>query len=167
MVESLGHEAHVVADGEEAEAACRRFGPYLVLMDLEMPRMNGIEATRRLLSLARIGAIAPCRVMMCTSVTDLRPLRLAGAMNQTEVMEEAQRVFGACPDFYAKGARPGQLELLLSFHFPAAARERYAAQLEDQDEKLARLYELLSQQNAHLKELSDASTKLLTLLGSS
>jgi len=77
MVESLGHEAHVVADGEEAEAACRRFGPYLVLMDLEMPRMNGIEATRRLLSLARIGAIAPCRVMMCTSVTDLRPLRLA------------------------------------------------------------------------------------------
>ncbi len=57
--------------------------------------------------------------------------RLAGAMNQTEVMEEAQRVFGACPDFYAKGARPGQLELLLSFHFPAAARERYAAQLAD------------------------------------
>lgn len=55
--------------------------------------------------------------------------RLAGAMNQTEVMEEAQRVFGALPDFYAKGARPGQLELLLSFHFPARARERYAEQL--------------------------------------
>lgn len=57
--------------------------------------------------------------------------RLAGAMNQTEVMEEAQRVFGECPDFYAKGVRPGQLELLLSFHFPSAARERYAAQLAD------------------------------------
>lgn len=55
--------------------------------------------------------------------------RQAAAMNQAEVMEEAQRVFGACPDFYAKGARPGQLELLLSFHFPAAARKRYADRL--------------------------------------
>lgn len=55
--------------------------------------------------------------------------RQAAAMNQTEVMEEAQRVFGDCPDFYAKGARPGLLELLLSFHFPALARERHAAPL--------------------------------------
>lgn len=55
--------------------------------------------------------------------------RQAGAMNQLEVMEEAQQLFGDCPDFYAKGVRPGQLELLLSFHFPAVAQGRYGAQL--------------------------------------
>lgn len=57
--------------------------------------------------------------------------RQAAAMNQTEVMEEAQRVFGEFPDFYAKGVRAGQLELLLSFHFPAAAEVRYREQLVD------------------------------------
>jgi DNA-binding NarL/FixJ family response regulator len=33
-------------DGEEAVALCRELEPDLVLMDLSMPRMNGIEATR-------------------------------------------------------------------------------------------------------------------------
>lgn len=36
-------------DGEEAVAACREIKPDVVVMDIAMPRMNGIEATRRLL----------------------------------------------------------------------------------------------------------------------
>ncbi len=38
------------ADGVEALPLCRELMPDLILMDIEMPRMNGLETTRRILA---------------------------------------------------------------------------------------------------------------------
>jgi DNA-binding NarL/FixJ family response regulator len=50
-------------DGEEAVAAARRLQPDVVLMDIRMPRLDGISATRRLLT----GSPTPTRVVVLTT----------------------------------------------------------------------------------------------------
>ena len=41
-------ELHQASDGEEAVQTARREGPRLVFLDIDMPRMDGIEACRQM-----------------------------------------------------------------------------------------------------------------------
>lgn len=54
-----------VGDGAEAVTAAERLRPDVVLMDLDMPTMDGIEATRRILA-----GTSGARVLMLSGVTD-------------------------------------------------------------------------------------------------
>jgi CheY-like chemotaxis protein len=45
MIERLGHEVHVVGDGAQALEALGRESYDLILMDLQMPVMDGFQAT--------------------------------------------------------------------------------------------------------------------------
>jgi DNA-binding NarL/FixJ family response regulator len=62
------------ADGAEAVAICRSAAPDVVLMDLEMPVLDGIEATRGILAEAPATA-----VLVLTSFSDRR--RITGALD--------------------------------------------------------------------------------------
>jgi DNA-binding NarL/FixJ family response regulator len=56
------------ADGEEAVAATRRLRPDVVLMDIRMPELDGLEATRRILAEAPTTVAGePIRVLMLTT----------------------------------------------------------------------------------------------------
>jgi DNA-binding NarL/FixJ family response regulator len=63
----------VAADGAEAVQRCAELAPDVVLMDLDMPVLDGIEATRRI-----VAADAGAAVLVLTSFSD-RP-RIMGAL---------------------------------------------------------------------------------------
>jgi DNA-binding NarL/FixJ family response regulator len=62
------------ANGVEAVEMCRSLRPDVVVMDLEMPLMDGIEATRAIVTQA-----APPAVLVLTSFSDRR--RILGALD--------------------------------------------------------------------------------------
>jgi len=62
LIERAGHEVVAEArDGDEAVALTERMRPDLIVMDVKMPRLDGIEAARRIL------ATTPVPIVMVTA----------------------------------------------------------------------------------------------------
>jgi PAS domain S-box-containing protein len=48
MLDYMGHEVRVAADGVQAVTLAREFQPQVILLDIGLPRMDGYEACRRI-----------------------------------------------------------------------------------------------------------------------
>jgi len=73
-----GYEVHTAADAEQALAVARRCAPQLLLLDLDLPGSNGIEALR---ALRRIDGLQDVPVIFLTAVAEpkiLEELRTLG-----------------------------------------------------------------------------------------
>lgn len=117
----------VVADGSGAAAAAREHEPDVVLMDLSMPGLDGIEATRRVLSDAPLA-----KVVVLTSFSDQQ--RIVSALDAGAI---GYLLKDADPDDLLRGIRSaaaGDSPL-----DPKAARMLLDAQRSPRGEQLAGL----------------------------
>ncbi len=69
LLETMGHTVHTVTDGAEALGAVRERTYDVILMDVQMPEMDGLEATRRLCETLPPGE-RPHIVALTASVTE-------------------------------------------------------------------------------------------------
>ncbi len=57
LLRRLGHDVVVAADGETAVALAKRERPDLILMDVMMPRLSGLEAARKIHEVADLQTV--------------------------------------------------------------------------------------------------------------
>jgi two-component system response regulator WspF len=97
VADASGHQvAWIARDGMQAVDMCSKDKPDLVLMDMMMPRMDGVEATRRIM------AKSPCPILIVTASVDDNSSRVfeamgAGALDavNTPVLAERGNAGGA------------------------------------------------------------------------
>lgn len=130
-VQAMGlHQvAWVARDGAEAVQRCAEDRPDLILMDLLMPVMDGVEATRRIM------AKTPCPILIVTTSIDSQCARVfeamgAGALDavNTPVLDLQSEVC-ACDSGAAFQAKLNTIERLTRVILPS--RPIYMKQLDD------------------------------------
>ena len=67
MLQVLGYEVAAVADGLDAIEHCKLMPPDVVLMDVNMPVLGGIDASRRIVDLQKTGRVAPFSIVVATA----------------------------------------------------------------------------------------------------
>jgi CheY-like chemotaxis protein/HPt (histidine-containing phosphotransfer) domain-containing protein len=81
FLEAIGCDVMVVEDGAAAVNACARQEFGLVLMDLQMPRMDGIQATQEIRRQERAGRHVPILALTAKSASDELARCTAAGMN--------------------------------------------------------------------------------------
>jgi len=81
ILESLGAAVETADDGEQGVAAAARGGFDLILMDIQMPGIDGVEATRRIRAMAGPAAETPIVALTANVLTHQRDVYLASGMN--------------------------------------------------------------------------------------
>jgi signal transduction histidine kinase len=81
MLRRMGYEVDVVESGEQAVEAVQKKAYAVVFMDLQMPGMDGLEATRRIRSLAQPYSAVCIVAMTANAMKSDRDACLAAGMN--------------------------------------------------------------------------------------
>jgi CheY-like chemotaxis protein len=71
-----GYQLYIAGDGEQALRYAEEFSPDLILMDIQMPRMSGVEAIRRLRAIPKF-ANTPILALTALAMPGDRELCLA------------------------------------------------------------------------------------------
>ena len=134
------------ADGAEAVSAARELRPDVVLMDIRMPAMDGLEATRRILE-----QTPDCRVLMLTTFDLDRYVYEAISLGASGFLLK-----DVTPEHLAAAVRlVGTGDALLAPQITRRLVERYAAELERTPEAVP----------VDLAVLTPREREVLTLLG--
>jgi CheY-like chemotaxis protein/HPt (histidine-containing phosphotransfer) domain-containing protein len=108
LLEKRGHRVELASNGREAVAALKKRRFDLVLMDVQMPEMDGLEATRLLRELEKTsGAHQPVVAMTALTMNGDRERCIAAGMD----------------GYLAKPVRPQELDAFLERYLPANRRE--------------------------------------------
>jgi signal transduction histidine kinase/CheY-like chemotaxis protein/HPt (histidine-containing phosphotransfer) domain-containing protein len=102
LLEKQGHSVHVVATGREAVAAIDAGDFDLVLMDVQMPEMGGLEATRRIRAMGGRASTIPIIAMTAHAMQGDRERCLEAGMDGyvskpvqlSALLAELRRVMG-------------------------------------------------------------------------
>jgi CheY-like chemotaxis protein len=81
ILEEAGYSVEAVVNGAEAVEAARRGGFDLILMDVQMPVMDGLMATRQIRALAGPSAKTPIVALTANAMRSDRDACLAAGMN--------------------------------------------------------------------------------------
>jgi len=114
LLENAGHEVIEAADGAEAVERALAEGPDLLLLDIGLPRFDGMEVLRRLKSYARTSSVP---VIVITAADERVHMQRSLAM-------------GAC-GFIGKPWRDNDVESQVAWALDAAERERAGKPLPD------------------------------------
>lgn len=77
----MGVQARLARNGIEALSACADTAPDLVLMDIQMPGMDGVEAAHRIRALPAPAGTAPILAMTANALAHQRAAYLAAGMD--------------------------------------------------------------------------------------
>jgi signal transduction histidine kinase/CheY-like chemotaxis protein/PAS domain-containing protein len=118
MLEQMGHRPDLAANGVEAVDAVQRQDYDLLFMDLQMPELNGLDATRRIRALDDVGAP---RIVALT----------AGAFEETR----EKCLAAGMDDYLAKPVRLEDLRPVLADAAPSGTEEPSPTDAKDSDER--------------------------------
>lgn len=102
LLEFQGYQVVEISNGEEALAAAEREHPDLILMDIQLPRISGLEASRRI-----------------KAREDLRHIPIIAVTSFALSGDDQKAAAAGCDAYIAKPYRPRDLLQLIKSLLPA------------------------------------------------